>query len=127
MKLFIIGFGGALGAMGRYLLSGWVHTILGADFPWGTLAVNALGSLLMGFLWGAFDLFVVSQNIKVFLLVGVLGSLTTFSTFSLENFQMIRAGEYHLAALNSAGSVVVGIVMVYAGFFSVRFVLALIR
>ena len=127
LKFFIIGLGGALGAVSRYLLSGWVHTILGAAFPWGTLFVNVLGSFIMGFLWGSFDLFVVSQNVRSFLLVGFLGSLTTFSTFSFENFQMIRAEEYHLALLNSAVSVIVGIAMVYAGFFSARSVLGVIR
>ncbi len=127
MKLLFIGLGGALGAVSRYLLSGWVYKVLGTGFPWGTLAVNSLGSFLMGVLWGVFDVCVVPQNTRVFLLVGCLGAFTTFSTFSFENFQLIRDGQTNLALLNCCISVIISLGMVFCGFFAARFLLSVMR
>ena len=88
-----IGIGGAFGAVARFLVYEGIHHILGRNFPYGILTANILGCFLMGFLS---ELFVekvhVSMLIKSAILVGFLGSFTTFSSFTIESFQMIQSG-----------------------------------
>lgn len=93
----LIALGGALGAVGRYAFGGWVHTRLGAAFPWGTLAVNVLGSTLLGLVLGILNQVPVSVEARAFLTIGVLGAFTTFSTFSYETVALLRDGEWRLA------------------------------
>jgi len=127
LRLFYIAIGGAAGAILRYWFSGVTHRIFNGGFPWGTLSVNLIGSLVIGFLWGIFESVVVSQNIRVLLFVGLLGSFTTFSTFSLESFHLIRDGEYSLFLMNIVFSFILGIVLVFAGYFVSQYVFSLIR
>jgi len=81
VTLLIIGIGGALGAISRYVASGWVQNMTGSEFPWGTMAVNVSGSLALGFVlvWLQAN---VSVELRQFVALGFLGSFTTFSTFS---------------------------------------------
>ena len=123
LRFFYVAIGGAVGAMLRYGASGWVYRFLSEGFPWGTLFVNLLGSLVMGFLWGLFEVAAVSQNVRLFLLMGMLGSFTTFSTFSLESFNLLRDGEYGLLFWNIFLSVVLGIILVFLGYFCARYVI----
>jgi len=116
-KFFIIGLGGGLGAILRYILSGlvqnWSKSI---SFPYGTLAVNLLGCLLIGLLTGLAEtrgLF--SPEVRLFIFVGLLGGFTTFSTFGNETFNLILSRESFLAMLNLATHIVLGIGMVWAG------------
>ena len=108
--------GGAFGASARYLLSEWIYSLLGVSFPWGTLFVNTVGSFLMGILWGVFQSSSIPPEIKIFALVGFLGSFTTFSTFSFENFELLKNNEGGLAVANIIASVVIGLLMIYLGF-----------
>lgn len=110
IRLLAVALGGALGAVSRYLLSGWVNRVSRESgiqafvaFPFlGTLAVNILGSFLLGFLvghgldqrWG------LSPNLRLLLAVGFLGALTTFSTFSFETVEALRAGSLRVAWVN---------------------------
>jgi CrcB protein len=99
--------GGGLGSLGRYALQGVVHRWAGAGFPYGTLTVNVLGSFLIGLLAIILDeRFLATPVLRVFLLVGILGGFTTFSSFSYETAMMFRNGEILLPVLNIAGSVV---------------------
>ena len=91
--LFSVGAGGFLGAISRFLLSTAVQKITGTAFPYGTLAVNVLGSFLIGFFFLYFDQTVSPQQ-KAFLITGFLGALTTFSTFSLETVLMLQNSLY---------------------------------
>lgn len=114
--ILAIAVGGALGALARHFVAGGITRFLGIGFPYGTFTVNMLGSLLMGVLITGFALkFESSQELRAFLTVGLLGSFTTFSTFSLEGALLIQRGDWGLAALYTVGSLVVGVVFLFAG------------
>ena len=127
MRFFYIGFGGAAGALLRYWISGLAHRLYYTGFPIGTLSVNAIGSLLIGFLWGIFESAIVSQNIRLLIFVGLIGSFTTFSTFSLECFHLMRDGEYGLFLMNVLSSFILCIVFVFAGYFAARYLMSIMR
>jgi CrcB protein len=97
--LLAVALGGAVGASGRYLISTGVHKLLGAGFPYGTLTVNVLGSFLIGFLFVYFE-HTISPVQKALWVTGMLGALTTFSTFSLESLLMLQDGLIFKALLN---------------------------
>ena len=97
--LLAVGAGGFLGAVSRFMLSGWVQRITGSSFPYGTLAVNVLGSFLIGFLLLYFEQSVAPQQ-KALVMTGFLGALTTFSTFSLETVLMLQQNLYLKAFSN---------------------------
>ncbi|HFQ14131.1 MAG TPA: fluoride efflux transporter CrcB [Gammaproteobacteria bacterium] len=114
--LLLIATGGALGAVSRYLVSTGVHGLLGRDFPYGTLSVNVLGSLLMGF----FYILLLERldpggHWRPLLLVGFLGAFTTFSTFSIETINLMEGGELFRAMLNVLASVSTCIVACWIG------------
>jgi len=105
-QMLAIATGGAIGALLRYWTSIAVHSKLGQAFPYGTLIVNILGSLLMGFLYiWLIDRMVAGPAIRAFLLVGVLGAFTTFSTFSMETLNLLEAGHIGKALVNVLASV----------------------
>ena len=115
MTLLVVAAGGALGAVSRYLASGWVQGITGDFFPWGTFSVNVAGSLALGFLMVWLQGVVSSPEMRQFVTIGFLGSFTTFSTFSFETVAMLRDGEWWRAGGYTAGSVALGILAVIAG------------
>ena len=112
---FVVGVGGAAGALARYYATLWVRGLVGAEVPWGTLAVNVVGSFLLGLLFVWLQARAPSPHARELLLVGFLGSFTTFSTFSYEVVAMARAGAVAQAGAYAAGSVVLGIVAVLLG------------
>ncbi len=115
--LLLVMVGGGLGSGARYLVNVLSTRLLGLNFPWGTLTVNILGSLVMGLLagWLALRYEGGGQNIRVFLMTGVLGGFTTFSAFSLDATALWERGAPELAALYVAGSVVLSIGALVAG------------
>ena len=115
MALIIVGFGGAFGAVARYLATDWVRHLAGDTFPWGTLAVNVVGSFAMGFLLVWLQSFAPSVQARQFVGIGFLGSFTTFSTFSYEAVALARTGDIWRAGGYTAGSFVLGILGVLAG------------
>lgn len=115
-ELLAVGLGGFVGAVTRYLVSGWVHRLAGAAFPWGTLAVNAGGCFALGLLMGLVEARgAVSAEWRLFLGIGALGSMTTFSTFGYETVELLRRSELGLAAGSIAGNLVLGVAAVIAG------------
>ena len=114
--LVLIAIGGALGALGRYAVSSGVHQLAGHGFPYGTLVVNVAGSFVIGALY---VLIVESGNELVHyrapLMIGLLGSFTTFSAFSLETVHLIEAGELLKAGTNAVLSVVLCVVCCWGG------------
>ncbi len=107
--------GGSLGALARYLIAGAVQSASGSLFPWGTLAVNALGSFLLGYFYEAALRAAIPTEVRVFFAVGVLGSFTTFSTFGYETLGLVREGAWGTALLYAFGSFAAGISSVWLG------------
>ena len=106
-QVLAIAAGGAIGSLLRYGVSTWVHSLVGREFPYGTLAVNVLGCLVMGFLFVILVERVSDAALwRAALLIGVLGGFTTFSSFSIETFNLIEDGLWLRAMLNAAGSLV---------------------
>ncbi|MGB7931520.1 MAG: fluoride efflux transporter CrcB [Gammaproteobacteria bacterium] len=100
-QLLAIAAGGAVGALLRYWVSTGTHAVLGRGFPYGTFTVNFLGSLMMGFLYvWLLDRIITGPVVRAFLLIGLLGGFTTFSTFSIESLNLIEAGQTLKALVN---------------------------
>ena len=113
-----IGLGSALGGMGRYWCSGFVARNFGEFFPWGTIIVNVLGSLLIGFLataLGGDGRLLVAPDARAFLMIGLCGGYTTFSSFSLETLNLVRDGEWSWAGANVVLSVALCLLAVWLG------------
>lgn len=122
-RLLIVAAGGALGAVARYGVGAWSARLLpAATWPWGTLAVNVLGGLLMGLLtgWLAFRGGLNTESIRLFAAVGVLGGFTTFSAFSLETALMIERRQFAMAGGYVAASVVLSIAVLFVGLMVAR-------
>ena|ERR1043166_2350309 len=115
--LFLVGVGGFIGSVMRYLVSGWVHRILDNPwFPYGTLVVNITGSLTIGFLAGlAENRSVFTPEARLFIFIGILGGFTTFSSFSLETFSLVRNTQTLAAIANMASQLILGLLAVWAG------------
>ncbi|MCR9072440.1 MAG: fluoride efflux transporter CrcB [Alphaproteobacteria bacterium] len=126
MKMLIaVALGGALGAVARYMTVGWIAHLVGHGFPWGTLAVNVIGSFAMGVLVEAGALKVnLSAEMRAFLAVGVLGAFTTFSTFSLDVATLWERGEVMMTGAYVAASAALSILALFAGLALMRSVLA---
>ena len=110
-NILLVAIGGAIGSVCRYLLSG-INVV---SWPWGTFAVNTLGSLFIGLLVGLVSKGIVSPEIKLLLVTGFCGGFTTFSTFANESFSMMKAGDALQMALYLGASVVIGILAVWLG------------
>lgn len=111
-----IAAGGAIGALLRFWMSNGVYALLGRGFPFGTLAVNVLGSLLMGYLYIVMlERLALSAEWRGFALIGLLGAFTTFSTFSIETLNLIEQAEHAKAFGNVLLSVVACVAAAYLG------------
>lgn len=105
-QLAFIAAGGATGALMRYWLSNGIYIFMGRGFPYGTLTVNVIGSLFMGFLYVfMIERMDVSAEWRAALMIGLLGAFTTFSTFSIETLNLLESGEQLKAAMNIVLSV----------------------
>jgi CrcB protein len=114
----IVAAGGALGTAARYFLSGLVANSFGQTFPWGTLIINATGSFIIGFfggLTGPDGRFLVSDTARQFVMVGICGGYTTFSSFSLQTLSLVNDGEWLSATGNVVGSVSLCLLFVWLG------------
>lgn len=112
--------GAALGATGRYLVAGWVSNLADTGFPWGTLAVNLLGCLVIGLSWGLGERALWAPAFRTLLFVGILGSFTTFSSFGLETLHLLRDGEAGRALAYVLGSNLGGFSLVWLGLIATR-------
>ena len=115
-RLLWVAAGGAIGALLRYLVDAIAYQAIGTGFPWGTLIVNLTGCLLIGIAWALVGRTALPQPFVPFLVTGILGAFTTFSTYSLESINLLRHGDVGLALLNVIGSNVLGLMLAYLGF-----------
>jgi CrcB protein len=115
-QVLVIAAGGAVGAVLRWLLAGAVQRLAGGPFPWGTFAVNALGSFLIGFLFVYMvERSAASELWRLALTVGLLGALTTFSTYSLESMRLLQSGAIAMAMANVLGQILVCMSLTWLG------------
>jgi len=120
-KIIFIGLAGLIGTLLRYWLAGLVARQYGDTFPWGTLVVNLVGSFLAGAIYYlAEERLLISPTLRTIILIGLLGGFTTFSSYGLQTFMLLRDGEFGLATLNIALSNVLGLVMVWAGYVVIK-------
>ena len=112
----VVALGGALGAMLRYAVGGGINAWSASSFPYGTLVVNVIGSLIMGFLFFYFNDRVAGDSLlRPLLFVGLLGGFTTFSAFSIETLVLLTQGDYFRGAINVILSVSLCIIAASAG------------
>lgn len=124
-ELLCVATGGAVGCMLRYCLNHVAFKLFPVNYPWGTLFCNLIGCFFIGFIWALLESStstmkfsaIKTPEIKLFLITGILGGFTTFSSFGLENFEMLRAGEFTTAAAYILISNIAGIALVFAGYF----------
>jgi len=115
-RFLCICLGGAIGTGARYGLSGWTQRLAGPGFPAGTLAVNVIGSLLLGVLMEAgVSGGLLGPTLRLTLTTGVMGGFTTYSTFNYETIEYLREGAWPLAAANVAATVIVCLGAGFAG------------
>jgi CrcB protein len=116
-KTIFIAVAGLVGTLIRYWLSGFVARQYGETFPWGTLAVNLIGSFLAGALYHlAEERFLLPPTLRTVIFIGLLGGFTTFSSYGLQTFTLLRDGQLGLATLNIAVSNVLGLLLVWVGY-----------
>ena len=116
-NIILIGFAGLVGTLGRYWLSGLIARQYGESFPWGTIIVNVIGCFLAGAVFYLTEeRFLLSPMLRSAILIGLLGGFTTFSSFSLQSFTLLRDGQVGFAGLNFFISNFLGFIMVWAGY-----------
>ena len=120
--LFLVVVGGGIGAGIRHGMNIGAARLLGTEFPWGTFAINIIGSLLIGIVaaWFAFRNDAASQSLRLFLTTGILGGFTTFSAFSLDFALLFERGEIMAAIWYVVGSVGLSLLAIFAGLWLVR-------
>ncbi len=118
VRLLIVGLGGFLGTVFRFMLAEWVHKILNNPwYPYGTFAVNVLGCLLIGFLGGLADnKGLLNSEMRLFFLIGILGGFTTFSAFGYETIALFRDAQMLAVMVNIISNVALGLGAVFLGY-----------
>lgn len=118
LQILLVALGGALGSVARFLLASFVQRVgNGSFYPYGTITVNILGCLVIGLLAGMNETRgMLTAEVRAFLMIGILGGFTTFSTFGYESFQLLRDGQAVVATVNILIQVLVGLGAVWVGF-----------
>ena len=114
-SVLLVALGGAIGGMGRFAVSNLLARYLGKAFPWGTLAVNASGALLAGWLLGSLDIASAPSPLWLFTVAGLLGGYTTVSSFSLQTIELWQGGQPLRASVNVGATLLLGLAMVSLG------------
>jgi CrcB protein len=121
--ILIVGTGGFLGSVTRFLGQIAVEKVIHSTFPWGTFAVNILGSFIIGMVYALAEKGnLLSAEWRLFLAVGFCGGFTTFSSFAYNNLNLLKEQAVGVFLLNTLGSIVLGILMVYAGIVAIRLI-----
>ncbi len=117
MSFLFVGLGGAIGAVLRYLTGNVMGSVLGKVFPYGTLVANLAGAFLIGILFVYLNKLSINENYNLFLITGLLGGFTTFSSFTLDIAKLAQNGDYKLAILYFTITNTVGLLLVFLGIF----------
>ncbi len=121
MKLILmIGIGGFIGSISRYLISLFVQNKFLSTFPFGTFSVNIIGCFLIGIVYALSERGNVNVEWRLFLATGILGGFTTFSSFSNETVSMLRDAQYGYAVLYVSASVIIGLLATFCGIFFIK-------
>jgi len=123
MLVLMVALGGAVGAVSRYGLSGYVQALWGTAFPMGTMAVNVIGSFFLGLLLPLFENLAWSAEVRTLVTIGFLGAFTTFSTFSYEAVILLQGGEWGRGVAYMGGSLLLGVFAVLSGMALASFLL----
>lgn len=119
-KFLAVALGGSIGAVARYVIFILFERLQNHTFPWATLAVNLIGSFLIGLLWGYFGKNFISPGLRMFIFVGILGSFTTYSAFAFDVFSMSKDGEIKQLLLYILATNFFGIGLAFTGFYLIR-------
>lgn len=121
--LIFVGVGSGIGGMLRYLVTRWLQNSFVTLFPLGTLAVNVIGCLILGLLYGLFERGnLMNAEIRLLLTVGLCGGFTTFSTFINENYSFLQNGNFSMSLIYAALSLILGMVAVYGGNYIIKLI-----
>ena len=122
-SILIVGFGGFIGTVARFLISRYFQENVASVFPWGTFIVNILGCLVIGIIYGISEKGeLLSPDVRLFLTVGICGGFTTFSTFSNDAFLLAREQEWFRFVIYASLSFFLGLVAVYVGRFIIKLI-----
>jgi len=114
--VILVAIGGAIGSVLRYLVSIWMKNLYTSDFPWHTFSVNIIGCLIIGFMFSLTLGNMSFENLRLFLMVGILGGFTTYSSFGLETFDLIMQNKFYLASSYILATNIFGLVAVFCGY-----------
>jgi len=119
-KLLLIALGGGIGSILRFLISAGIHEWMNRVFFWGTISVNIIGSFIIGIAWALFEQHVEQENLRFFIMIGLLGGFTTFSSFSLESLTLLKNEEFKLAISYILITNIGGLAAVALSYFSIK-------
>ena len=120
-NILLVGLGGGIGSILRFLFQRWAYAIYPHHFPWGTLLVNITGCFIIGLFWGmSFKSFDLNESWKLFLMIGICGGFTTFSAFTLEGIGLLREHRMFLFLVYVTASVAAGLAATYLGMRLIR-------
>jgi fluoride exporter len=114
--IVLVAFGGAIGSVFRYLIALWMKNLYAFEFPWHTFSVNIIGCLVIGFMFSITLENSSLDNIRLFVMVGILGGFTTYSSFGLETFDLFKQGKIILASTYILTTNIFGLAAVFCGY-----------
>ena len=126
-NIALVALGGSAGAVARYALTRVISETVIHHYPWATLVINLSGCFFIGLIFELFEEALVSDELRVLLSIGFLGAFTTFSTYSLETINLFKAGQLKSGVVNIAASNLLGTFFVFAGFYTGKLIVRLIK